>query len=99
MQRPKIGKNYTFLHFQNGVVEWLHFVANADGTGGIDPFSTQAYRDAVAALPPNMDICFELPPPGDWREDWARLQREGWKTLAEAIKAGRVPPDFDPETP
>ena len=95
MHRPKIGKTHTLVRFQNDEIDGLRFVAHADG-GGIDPFSSKGHRDKVAALPPARDITYAVPPPGNWRADWAHLQREGWTTLAEAIKTGRVAPDFDP---
>lgn len=94
MQRPKLEKKYTFVLINNNeVVDWLHFKAYKDGSGGIDPYSEREFRE----LEKTMEITPLILKHGSWKNDWDKLQKSDWIELNEAKQRGLVHADWEPD--
>ncbi len=87
LQKPKFEKQYTFVKIHNQLVEdWLYFTAYQDGSGGIDPSSEKEFRE----LEHRMEITAMILMDGSWKNDWEKLEKDGWVEVNEAKRKGLI---------
>ena len=81
MNKPKIGKTYTFVRKHGDAFEHTDFTRHEDGSAGF-------VADGHAAI-------FECHPDA-WQRALAELERLGFVELAEARESGFVPAEWQP---